>query len=321
MTSVVQIGCSKLAWEKCADLPSPLYSASLALHDNKVYAMADAAPDNDTYSYVFVYDIANNKWNKLPPPKQYMGRLVVINNKIVIIGGRDSNTKKRTNKVKTFSNNKWIMYYPDMLNARFKPGVAVHSKYVIVAGGILNDETFSGSIEVLNWRQPSHWIMARIKLPKPMWAPVLATSDDHLHVIGYNSMHGNSRKVYQVPVDLITSSSARLPSNEAAFWTELPPVPQANAAVIPNSCPPVIVGGRDDQGVPTSDIRVLDIANNSWKKIDSLKAARVAAALVRISPDSVLVIGGYTGGNDAEEVLKNSVTTVEKGTIRLHYTQ
>ena len=71
----LQIGYYELTWEKCADLPSPLYGASLALHDNKVYAMADAATDNSTYNYVYVYDINSNQWDKLPPPRQYMGRL------------------------------------------------------------------------------------------------------------------------------------------------------------------------------------------------------------------------------------------------------
>ena len=31
-----------------------LYSALVALHDNKVYTMAGEAPDNDTYDYVYV---------------------------------------------------------------------------------------------------------------------------------------------------------------------------------------------------------------------------------------------------------------------------
>ena len=320
MVPALQIGYYELTWEKCADLPSPLYGASLALHDNKVYAMADAATDNSTYNYVYVYDINSNQWDKLPPPRQYMGRLLVIDNRITVIGGRDSATKKRTNKVKTFSNNQWINYYPNMVKARFKPGTTIHSKCIIVAGGVLNDDTFSDSIEIFNWRENSQWIMARMKLPKPMWAPVLTISDNLLHVVGYSSMNGNSRKVYQVPVGMITSSAAQLTSNKTDLWTELPPAPHANAAVIPNACPTVIIGGRDEQGIPTVDISVLDIPNNSWKNIASLTTPRVATAVVPIDDDSILVIGGYNGGHGAEEVLKNCITTVEKGTIRLRHT-
>ena len=46
-------GCYELTWEKCADLPSLLYmhSASVALHDDKIYTMAGTAPDDDTLDY------------------------------------------------------------------------------------------------------------------------------------------------------------------------------------------------------------------------------------------------------------------------------
>ena len=321
LVPALQIGYYELTWEKCADLPAPLYGASVALHDNKVYVMADAAPDNSTYNYVYTYDINSNQWDRLPPPRQYMGRLLVIDNRITVLGGRDSATKQRTNKVKTFSNDKWINFYPNMLKARFKPGVTIHSKYVIVAGGILNNDTFSDNIEIFNWRENSQWILARMKLPKPMWAPVLTISDDLLHIVGYSSMNGNSRKVYRVPAHMITSSAAQLTSNETDLWAELPPAPHGSTAVISNSCPPVIIGGRDEQGVPTADITVLDVPNNPWKKIASLTTARVSTAVVSINEDSILVIGGYSGGHDAEEVLKNSITTVEKGTIKLCHTQ
>ena len=318
---MLQSGCGELTWEKCADLPSPLYGASVAVNDDKVYVMADGAPQNDTYNHVYVYDVRSNWWDTLPPPKQYMGRLQIINDKVTIIGGRDRATKKRTNRVTTFSNDKWIHYYPNMLKARFKPGVTIHQKYVIVAGGVLNDETFSDSIEVLNWRQCSQWVMARMKLPKPMWAPALTITDDVLYIVGYNSMHGSSRKVYQIPVQMVTLLEAYLPSSQM-LWIELPPGPHASTAIIPNSSPPAIIGGST-QGVPTGDIRVLDIPNNSWKKIASLTTPRVATAVASFSHDSILVIGGYTGGNHGNEVMANSITLVEKGTVhvRLYHIQ
>ena len=68
MVPALESGCYQLIWEKCTDLPSPLYSASVALHDNKVYTMAGSAPDNDTHDYVYVYDINGNQWDRLPPP-------------------------------------------------------------------------------------------------------------------------------------------------------------------------------------------------------------------------------------------------------------
>ena len=45
--------------------------------------------------------------------------------------------------------------------------------YIIVAGGILDDNTYSDDIELLNYKQLSHWVIARIKLPEAMWIHLL----------------------------------------------------------------------------------------------------------------------------------------------------
>ena len=316
----LQNGYYELTWENCADLPSPLYGASVALHDNKVYTMAGSAPDDDTYYYVYVYDINGNQWDRLPPPGQYMGTLQIINSKLTVIGGRDNTTGKRTNKVTTYNNNSWYNSYPSMIKARVKPGVVTHLDYVIVAGGVLDDKTISDDIEVLNYKQSSHWVIARMKLPEPMWAPSLTISDDLLYIVGYSRATDRTDAAYQLPVDTIISSAGQLTSNQTAHWTKLPPAPHYYTAIIPNSCPPVIIGGSI-QGVPTADIRVLDVPNNSWKKIASLTTARDSTAVVPINHDCILVIGGCTGGIGIEGGMAHATTRVEKGTVRLCHTQ
>jgi len=121
---------------------------------------------------------------------------------------------------------------------------------------------------------------------------------------------------------MITSSAAQLlTSNQTAHWTESPSAPYCFTATIPNSCPPVIIGGINQQGVPTVDIRVLDVSDNTWKKIASLTTARGATTVFPINHDSILVIGGFTGGRSIEEAKANAITTVEKGTVRLCHTQ
>ena len=315
----LQSGLYQLTWEKCADLPSPLYYASVALHDNKVYTMAGDAPDDDTYNYVYVYDINGNQWDRLPPPGQYQGTLHMINGKLSIIGGVDNTNMKRTNKVTTYNNNRWSSYYPNLIKPRTRPAAVTHLDYVIVAGGRLDDDTVSNDFELLNYKQSSHWVIARMKLPEPMTVPSLTISNDLLYIVGYDRATDRTTAAYQVPVDTITST-AQLTSDQTTHWTKLTPAPHYATAIIPNSCPPVIVGGRK-QGVPMIDITVLDVPNNSWKKIASLTTARSATAIVPINHDSILVIGGNTGGRVIEETKAHSITRVEKGSVRLCHTQ
>ena len=280
--------------------------------------MAGTAPDDDTYRYVYVYDINGNQWDRLPPPGQHMGRLVVINSKLTVIGGRDNTTSKRTNKVTTYNNNSWNNIYPNMIKARVKPGAVVQLDYVIVAGGGIADKTFSDDIELLNYKQSSHWVIARMKLPEPMWIPSLTISDNLLYIVGYSRATDRINAAYKLSIDIITSPTNQPTSNH---WTELPPAPHYNTAIIPNTSPPVIIGGYDIQYVTTADIRVLDVPNNSWKKIASLTSQRSCTAVVPINLDSILVIGGFTCGGSIEEAMKHSITRVEKGSVRLCHTQ
>ena len=123
MVPALESSYYQLIWEKCADLPSPLYYASVALHDNKVYTMAGDAPGRETYDYVYVYDINSNQWDRLPPPGQPLCTLQIINSKLTVIGGLDIATSKRTNKVTTYNNtnNSWRNEYPNLLKARNGP--------------------------------------------------------------------------------------------------------------------------------------------------------------------------------------------------------
>ena len=265
--------------------------------------MAGSALAKDTYQNIYVYDITNNQWDRLPPPGQLMGILQIINSKLTVIGGWDNATKKRTNKVTTYNNNSWSNEYPNLLKARARPGVLTHLDYVIVAGGVLDDKTYSEDIELLNYKQSSHWVIARMKLPEAMWYPSLTISNDTLYIVGYGRANGyRINTAYEVLVDMVISSAAQLTSNQTTHWTELSPAPYYGTAIIPNCSPPVITGGDDTQCVPTVDIRVLDVPNNSWKKLASLTTARAFAAVVPINHDSILVIGGISGGRDLKKL-------------------
>ena len=315
----LQSGCYELTWEKCADLPSPMYLASAVLHNEKVHVMAGLAPDNDTLRYVYTYDIHSNHWETLPPPGHAFGVLQIIDGKLSVIGGVDTTAGEATNKVSTFINNKWTQKYPNMLKSRFRPGVATYSDYVIVAGGARDINIFYDDIELLYYKQSPHWIRTNITLPEPMAGISLTIADDLLYIAGYDtSDNKRSNKAYKIAADKITSSVAQPPtSSQTVQWTTIPSTPHYYTATIPNSCPPIIIGGDDLQYVPTADVAML---KQSWSKVASLSSPRLAVAVVPINCDSILVIGGTTGGKTVKEHNAHSMTTVEKGTVKRSHT-
>ena len=317
----LQSGCYELTWEKCADLPSPMCLASAVLHNEKVHVMAGNAPDIDTLRYVYTYDIHSNHWDTLPPPtpEHLFGVPQIIDGKLSLIGGVNTATDKATNKVSTFINNNWTQQFPHMLQKRVRPGVATYSDYVIVAGGMRDEDTFNDDIELLYYKQSPHWIRTNINLPEPMAFISLTIADDLLYIAGYTTSDDErSNQAYKIAVDKITSSVAQpSTSSQTVQWTTIPSTPHYNTAIVPNSYPPVIIGGRDLQYDTTADVAML---MQSWGKVASLSSPRLAVAVVPINCDSILVIGGTTGGKTVEECQANSMTMVEKGTVKRSHT-
>ena len=175
-------------------------------------------------------------------------------------------TKKRTNKVSTFDEDSqtwtsFFNYYPDL---RSKPGVVNHLEYVIVAGGVRptaeDDDTpvVQDDIEVLNWIENSHWMKVSIKLPVPMYAFTPIISDDHLLIVGYDGVDTRSYSgVFNIPVANITASiDQKHDSDTLTKWTRLTITDHCYTALVPSSPPPVVVGGQDNTGSPTADIRM-----------------------------------------------------------------
>ena len=291
-------------------------SPSVVLHNEKVYVMAGGAADKDTLLYVFTYNITSNHWDRLPPPGHVVGVLEIIDGKLSVIGGIETNTVQlqTTNKVSTFINNSWTQHYPHMSTPRWRPGVASYSDYIIVAGGArdLNTYTCNDDIELLYCKQSPCWIRTNVNLPEPMCYISLTISNHLLYIVGYGTSTGRTNKAYQIEVDKLTSSVTQPPTSIRSQWTTIPSTPHHDTAIIPNSCPPVIIGGRYLQDVPMADVAML---KESWSKVASLSSPRFAVAVVLINCESILVTGGTTGGKTFKEQMAHSITTVEKGTV------
>ena len=323
MVPALQSGCYELTWEKCADLPSPMYATSAVLHKENIYVMAGVAPQDETHYYVYSYDINNNEWSRLPLPGHYCGILQIINDQLTVIGGVDNDTNEVTNKVSTFdiNTNQWTRDFPDLMKSRNKPGVVTYEDHVIVLGGLIEITIIYDDIEVLNWTQPLHWMKSNIKLPEPMWGPSLTISHDQLYIVGYSTSSGRYPTAYQLTIDSIISSIGQPPtSGQSNNWNTLPHAPHYYTALLPQSYPPVIIGGDDIHGVPTSDVAILDITKNTWNRVASLSTPRNHVAVVPISHDSIIIIGGTKGGKDIQANKASRVSTVEKGTVSVSHT-
>ena len=311
-----------IKWTQLADLPVPLFAVYVAaVQHHKIYVTGQS-PVEDALDQVYVYDINYNQWDQLPPPGHYFGVPHIIGGRLAIIGGCLSTTKTKTNKVTTFDEDSqtWTSYYPDLLSVRSKPGVVSHLEYVIVAGGSSDYNTCHDDIEVLNWIENSHWRKVSIKLPVPMWGFIPTISDGDLIIVGYSGPNKPYKDAYKMQAANIIASIIEQQNNTKAptKWTKLTSADHWFTAVVPNSFPPVVVGGwNHNDCISAPDIKMYNYSRKSWKKIGSLSSARCDVAVAAVYNNAIVVIGGYTKGDTKANALSSCLTVVELGQAEL----
>ena len=302
-------------------MPCKLYNASVAVSSaaDNVYVTAGGAPDDNTYNNVYCYNTNTDHWTVLPQPGHCFGILHMLDDKLTIFGGGDPVNMRTFNKVTTYNNdtNSWYSEYPDMLNKRFKPGVITYNNYVIVMGGNSSPDNIHDNIEVMDYHHEVKWKNVSVKLPVPMWAIKPTISGDNITIVGYATAGSRYNGYYQIAIEEILDQplSTSATSNQ---WKMMSPSPYYDTTTVPYSNPPVIIGGRShsNQGsVPTTDVSVYDSSKNSWKKVGSLRSARCYVGVALLNNNSIIVIGGTSGGVGVEGAKACSLTTVEIGNI------
>jgi len=142
-----------------------------------------------------------------------------------------------------------------------------------------------------------------------MFAFTPTISDNHLFILGYNGIHNDA---YKIPVANITASNG-----QEHQWTKLTATAHFRIALVSGSSPPMVVGGRDDGGVPTAVISTYDNCNKSWMNVGSLSFARSYVAVVTVHDNAIIVIGGCTNGKHKANRKLSSLTVVEMGHAEL----
>ena len=298
-----------------------MYAAYVAVSNGTIYCTG-VTPNVHNRHDVYCYDIRSNQWKQLPRPGHRLGVIHMVDDKLTIFGGADSTTGKFHNKVTTYNSktNSWYSCYPDMLHNRDRPGVTTSDDHVIVIGGKSSPDTTLDSIEVMNYHDQLQWKEVSLHLPVPMYAIKPTISGDYITIVGYSHAGGRSSAYYQISTQEIISSLDQPLSTGAVTrqWQKLSVATHWDTATVPYSNPPVIIGGQShyNQGaVPTSDVFLYDSSKNLWKKVNSLTSARKHIGVALLNINTIIVIGGASGGKGVEAAKVSSLTTVEIGNI------
>ena len=295
-----------------------MYAAYAAVVNSTLYITGGHC-SNDPMNNYNVYKYDNNQWSVLPPLQQYYGIPVNISDQLTIISGRCSTPPyKPTNLVTTYDGKSWNNTYPNLSVARYWAAVVPYHQYVIVAGGKGDYANVLDSIEVFDITK-SHWMTVNTHLPQPMFLISATICGVSFTIVGYSGADNKRyRETFTIPIEGILSLPQQTHSlsstdKDNSKWHLLAPAPYWKTALVPNTSPPVLIGGSK-QGITVNDITIYDDTSNKWDKISSLPI-NCALTTVAVINQSIIVMGGCSDAKTNETAKATALSDVNVGQL------
>ena len=304
-----------------------MWGAYATVINTTLYITGGWCPNNTRNNdNVYKYQLDKDQWSVLPPLQQFYGIPVNTDDQLTVIGGKHSTTYEPTAQVTTFTDNKWTNTYPNLSVARDLPAVVPYHQYVIVAGGLAtgDDDTPVDTIEVLDITM-CHWMIVNTHLPKPMYWISATICANSFTIVGYSGTgYKRYNETFLIPIDEIISQQQQTQQSltsstdkDNTKWHRLADAPYWKTAQVPNTSPPVIIGGTVAQEINTViDITIYDDTKNIWKKIASLPI-NCANTTVAVINDCIIVMGGASDTKTDETTDATALSDVNVGQLVL----
>ena len=299
--------------------------------DNVIYVSGGDSPDKSASHHVFAYHLLEDHWKRLPALSHTHGVPVVVDSKLVVIGGRETKSGKISNRVSAYNEEtqKWESSYPVLKEVRYAPLVLVYKHHLIVGGGkylSIFDRFYDrlyDDIEILNTQDSTEkltWRRVPTRLPAKMWGPSATIANNQLWIVGYNNDNSGSLNIieqrtdetYWIEADYIIDPE----NNHDKQWVALPRLsPYYSSTVVPNYYPIITVGGDTKDTRTVDALLMFDSSSDSWNQVASLSGPpRAYAAVASVGEQqAIFVLGGCTETKNRKARNESSVALVQIG--------
>ena len=288
-----------VAWKEVASLPLGCTAQIAVLLQGNIYVGGGSEESVDVRCLqdyqncckLNVYSLTTNQWSyPITTPYSWFA-MTVLNNKLMIAGGRATKDFEIVKKVLVLNGGHWEEY-SEMPTARCQAtAVGYQSKLIVIGGTALVEHESkrkvmpSSTIEVLDTANGSWHICTN--LPSPHCQMKAIVADDKLYLLGgFDVNFHPSSQVLAASLDTI--------SNYKINWQFLPNTPwHYSSAAVLNDKFLLAVGGRksSNKTSQTREVCILNPSTGLWESISKLPGERSLPAVVGID-DKVIVIGG-----------------------------
>ena len=294
------------------------YAKVIVINDILYIGGGGCTTVNDEY-YIFSYQLTDDQWTKLPILPYCYGVPINIDNQLSYIGGYDPSTGLATNKVITLEDNKWTKKYHNMIVARQHHAAVTYQHYIIVAGGVGEDESTLDTIEVFNCNN-YQWTIVSTHLPQPMKVINATTCNQSFIIAGYVGADDRSHNgTFIITMDSLLEHQQSITSSTSEDdnkWNQLCYIPYYDSTIVPNTFPPVIIGGEDQQSKTVNKISLYDDSSDSWRTIE-ISPITCGRATVATINNIIIIAGGYTDSSSLEATIATTLTSVVLGQLEL----
>ncbi len=277
------------------------YIQSVEINDTVYVGGGWTVRDGDDY-IVMAYNIQSCQWHTLPPYSTRLFAMTTINNKLVVVGGRnrDGSVSSELGEWQPDSN-KWTHPFPPMSTPRYVPSATSYKHWLVVAGG------WHGfclqTVEVLDVSN-MQWSTGP-STPTPWISMKSATIGDTWYLMGGRCEDvGDSPDVYSVSLEALVSHSS---SDSSNIWNKLPSLNCTDSCPLNIGGSLLAVGGEDMKSKkPVSTIQRYVPETNTWVQAGQLPHA-VRNCTCIMTSDKVHVMGGHDGNSILKKLFTSTI--------------
>ena len=280
----------------------------MVVFKEKVYIGGGAASSERELRTVVVYDLKREFYDTLPPYTYQFFSMAVVNNQLVLVGGVDAQTNKKTNKLGVWNeqSKRWTYLLPQMTTACQSASVATYNNRWLVVMGGLGDGPVLTRVEILDTTESRQWYHAA-SLPQPLYdAPPVTIGNTCYLLGGYTEGGGASKKVFSVCLDDLISQAVSQPASANAPptpspWQSLSDTPVTGSTALAFNGALLAVGGRKTYFGSTV-IYHYGPSSRSWIRAGEMRTERYDCTCTVLASGDLYVAGGCVGASQLVDI-------------------